>query len=230
MENNFTLLYLEDDDVIRENFSEIFKTYFGTVLSTSNGDEALKIFKNNAIDIAILDVNVHGLDGISVATQLREEKDEEELIILMISSYSDREKLLRAINLQLFAYLIKPVKSKELYTVLDNIVQTLHKQTTISLNGSYVWNRDKKTLLYQDKEVKLTKYEKVIINILLDNKNSYMSACDIQEKTAKESEEKNCSNIVQLLSRLKKKMNGLNESSEYFIENCYGIGYRITVK
>ncbi len=230
MENNFTLLYLEDDDVIRENFSEIFKTYFGTVLSTSNGDEALKIFKNSAIDIAILDVNVHGLDGISVATQLREEKDEEELIILMISSYSDREKLLRAINLQLFAYLIKPVKSKELYTVLDNIVQTLHKQTTISLNGSYVWNRDKKTLLYQDKEVKLTKYEKVIINILLDNKNSYMSACDIQEKTAKESEEKNCSNIVQLLSRLKKKMNGLNSSSEYFIENCYGIGYRITVK
>lgn len=231
MTNNFTLLYVEDDDLVRENFTEIFQTFFKTVLSTDNGDEALKIYETNSINVAILDVNINGLDGISVATKLRENANDDELIILMISAYSDREKLLRAINLQLFGYLIKPVKHNDLFTVLNNIVDMLHEHSIIALGGEYTWDESTESLLHKDEELKLTKHEKMAIKILLQNKNSYLSACEIQEKIFAEKElgQNSCNNIVQLLSRLKKKMDTIHTSSEYFVENCYGIGYRITI-
>jgi len=232
MKNNYTLLYLEDDDLIRENFSLILKMFFKTVLSTDSGNEALKIYEENSIDVAILDVNVHGLDGISVASKLREHKSDEELIILMISAYSDREKLLRAINLQLFSYLTKPVKSKEFLDTLKSIIETLDQRSLTLLAGEYKWNTSTNTLLHEEHELQLTKNERMAVTVLIENQNSYMSACDIQEKIFKEKalEQNSCNNIVQLLSRLKKKIDSLHLSSEYFIENCYGIGYRITTK
>jgi DNA-binding response OmpR family regulator len=231
MKNNFTLLYVEDDKIIRENFIEIFSTYFGKVLTTDNGNTALKMCAQNHIDVLILDVNIYGLDGISVATKLRETKDENELIILMMSSYSDKDKLLRAINLQLFAYLVKPVKNRELLNALNSIVETLNQKKIIPLNADYSWNENNQTLLFKDKEVQITKNEKTVINILIENKNIFMTACQIQEKISVEQEEEqaNCNNIVQILSRLKKKIERLNTSEEHFIENCYGIGYKITI-
>lgn len=231
MKNNFTLLYVEDDTLVRENFTEIFKTYFNRVIATDSGDEALKLYEKNNIDVAILDVNINGLDGISVASKIREDKNEDDLIILMISAHSDREKLMRAINLQLFGYLIKPVENRQLFSTLNDIVNMLSAQNLIELNKKYKWNNNSHKLLYEDQEIKLTKNEIQAIKTLVDNKNSYMNACDIQEEIFEEKvmSNNNCNNIVQLLSRLKKKMDTLHQSADYFIENCYGIGYRITI-
>jgi len=231
MTNNFTLLYVEDDKLVRENFTEIFKTYFNKVISTDNGDKALKLYAKNKINVAILDVNINGLDGISVASKLRETTNEEDLIILMISSYSDREKLMRAINLQLHGYLVKPVENKELFSTLDEIITTLTSKDIINLTKEYQWNDNSNQLSFKDEEIKLTKNEALAIKTLIKNKNSYLSACDIQYEIFAEKaiQHNSCNNIVQLLSRLKKKIDTQNKSSNYFIENCYGVGYRITL-
>jgi len=232
MKNNFTLLYVEDDKLVRENFSEIFKTYFNRVISTDNGDNALELYEKNSIDVAILDVNINGLDGISVASKLRQTSSEEDLIILMISAYSDKEKLMRAINLQLFGYLIKPVENKKLFSNLDEIIKILTAKNILFLTKEYQWNEVSNQLFYKEKELKLTKNETKAIQILINCKNSFLSACDIHYEIFGEKEMKHnsCNNIVQLLSRLKKKMDSLHHSCDYFIENCYGVGYRITIK
>jgi len=232
MKNNFTLLYVEDDKLVRENFCEIFKTYFNRVIATDNGDIALELYEKNSIDVAILDVNINGLDGISVASKLRQTSNEEELIILMISAYSDKEKLIRAINLQLFGYLLKPVENKKLFSSLEEIIKILTTKNILSLNKEYRWNEVSHQLFYKEKELKLTKNEIKAIEILIINKNSFMSACDIHSEIFGDEEMKHnsCNNIVQLLSRLKKKIDSLYHSSNYFIENCYGVGYRIMIK
>lgn len=231
MTNNFTLLYLEDDPLIRENFTEIFENYFDNVITTDNGDAALELFTQNDIEIAILDVNVNGMDGISVASKMREAKSEKELIILMISAYSDREKLMRAINLQLFGYLVKPVQNAQLFSTLDEITTTLLNKNVITLSQEYAWNVDADQLIHKNELLKLTKNETQAIKVLIEHKNNYLSACDIQYEIFKEREveHNSCNNIVQLLSRLKKKIESLDSTSNYFIENCYGVGYRITI-
>lgn len=229
MRNDLTLLYVEDDQVVRENFTEIFKTYFNRVLTTDNGNEALELYENNNIDVAILDISIPGINGLSVAAKIRE--NDEETIILVISAHSDTEKLLKAVNLGLFGYLVKPITHKELDESLQKIINSIPKEPLIDLSKDYFWH-SKDTLLIRDGiEIKLTNNETKIIQILIESKNKYLSACDIQDMlfSQRESTDNNCNNVVQLISRLKKKAFKLCNTDDFFIENCYGTGYKIII-
>lgn len=228
MKKDLTLLYVEDDAVVRENFAQIFKDYFSVVLTTESGDEALEIYKNNHIDVGIFDVQLKGMDGITLAGKIKELNPE--LIILLISAYSDAPKLLKAINLQLFGYLVKPVQLNELIHKIEEIIDTVSKENILKLSNDYSWDKTSYTLYIDSEAVKLTKKESQVIRLLLANKNNYMSACEIQAELFDKEEKKtsNCNNTVQLLSRLKKKLETISQHS-YFIENCYGVGYKISV-
>ena len=226
MKQNFTLLYVEDDPIVQENFTEIFKEYFTTVFTTDDGNEALDIYEKNSIDVAILDISIKGINGINVATKIRENTDK--VLILMLSAYSDREKLLKAVNLNLSGYLIKPVSLDELDRNLQNIFKQLNKEKFVSLHHDFFWNLQNHYILYKNKEIKLTKNETAVIKLLIKNRNTYMNSSDIQEEIlpTKSSENKQ-NNIVQLLSRLRKKILTKYDIEDYFVENCYGLGYRI---
>jgi len=230
MKNKLTLLYVEDDEIIRENYTEIFKTYFDNVLTTDNGNEALKLYTDNHIDLIILDISIHGINGLNVAQKIRESDSETQ--ILIISAYSDKDKLFQAVNLNLFGYMVKPVTHIELVKALQKIINKLPQVSTLKLVNNFTWNSNAQTLGYNDEEIKLTKNETKTVLILLTNKNKYMSACEIQEELFDDnsSSDNNCNNVVQLISRLKKKIDKLHTIDEYFIENCYGNGYRIIVK
>jgi len=223
MTNNLTLLYVEDDEIVRENFTEIFKTYFANVLTTDNGNEAIKLYEENKIDVAILDISINGMNGLNVASKIREK--DQKTILLIISAYSDKDKLLQAINLKLFGYLVKPVTHMALNEKIQEILKKTNEKSLIALSDNWFYNPLISTLFYADKEVKLTKNEAKIIKILIENKNSYMTACDIQSQVFQEKSivEKDCNNVVQLLSRLKKKISQKYNEEDYFIENCYGV-------
>jgi len=229
MINNLTLLYVEDDEIIRENFTEIFKTYFKTVLSTDDGNEALKLYSNNHIDVAILDISIHGMNGLNVAAKIAEKDLGTQ--ILMISAYSDKDKLLQAVNLNLYGYMVKPVTHIELDETLKKIIEKVPKPSSLELSNNFSWNPNAKTLSYNSEEIKLTKNEAQTVHILLTNKNKYMSACEIQNELFYDnpSNDNGCNNVVQLISRFKKKIFKLYTLDKYFIENCYGTGYKIIV-
>jgi len=229
MTKGITLLYVEDDDIVRENYNEIFKTYFENVITTGNGNEALKLYKNHPIDVAILDISIHGMNGLNLATKIREISSE--TIILMITAYSDNDKLLKAINLDLFGYLVKPIIHQELDETLKRIIAKVPKDTILELPNKFSWQKNSKTLSYNNETIKLTKNESKIIEILLSNKNKYLTACEIQDELFEQTNinDTTCNNIVQLISRLKKKILHLYKQEEYFIENCYGAGYKIIV-
>ena len=229
MTKDITLLYVEDDDIVRENYSEIFKTYFENIITSSNGNEALKLYKNHSIDVAILDISIHGMNGLNLAAKIRDISSE--TIILMITAYSDNDKLLKAINLDLFGYLVKPIVHKELDETLKKIIAKVPRETSLELPNKFSWQKNSKTLSYNNETVKLTKNEIKIIEILLSNKNKYLTACEIQEELFEHTNlsDTTCNNVVQLISRLKKKILRLYNHEEYFIENCYGAGYKIIV-
>ncbi len=226
---NETLLYVEDNKTVRENFTEIFKTYFANVITSDNGQEAFKLYNSNSISVAILDVSIPGMDGITLAEKIREKSPE--MIILIISAYSEKETLLRAVNLGLFGYMIKPVTHKDLMLNINKIIEKLPTNSIITLPMNYSWEDKQNILFYKDKPIKLTRNETKSIKILMENRNKYVTSCEIQEEIfeKKDSADNYCNNIVQLISRLKKKILKLNDSQDYFIENGYGIGYRIIV-
>ncbi len=228
MKRDFTLLYVEDDPIVRENLTEIFQEYFRTVITTDNGNEAFKIYEKTAIDVAILDISIKGINGISVAKKIRE--NDLKTLIIMISAYSDKEKLLQAVNLNLSGYLVKPVSLEGIDTILKKIFITLTDSNLIALKNNFFWTPQESAIVYKNEKIKLTKSERMIVELLLKNRNTYMNALDIQEEIFQtQSSETPQNNIVQLLSRLKKKVLTKYKIEDYFIENCYGLGYRVVI-
>ena len=227
MTNELTLLYVEDDDVVRENFSEIFSTYFPNILLASNGPDALKMFYNNAIDIIILDVSLPGINGLNVASEIRKQNANVEII--MLTAYSEKDKLIQALNFQVFSYLVKPVKHEELDKTLTSLIQKIYFKNILNLQHNYSFDYEQKTLYYKTQKVTLTKNEKKLIAHLCQHKTLHHSACDIANNLFPDTESSDaaCNNIIQLISRFKKKMTSTYDEENFFIDNIYGLGYKI---
>ena len=228
MTNDLTLLYVEDDEIIRENFTHIFKKYFQTVIVTDNGYDALKLYINNTIDVAILDISIPGLNGLHVAQEIR--ASDKKIEIIMLTGYSEKEKLIDAINTQIFAYLIKPVKREELNRTMISVIQKIQQNKMMPLSSDYNFDTEEKLLFYKGETIKLSKNEKKLISFLSENTTSYHSACSISNAIFETKIASNdlCNNIVQLISRFKKKMIALYGEENFFIDNIYGLGYKIT--
>ena len=227
MKSDLTLLYVEDDVLIRDNYTEIFESYFTNILTTDNGNEALKLFEENKVDVGIFDISIPGINGLNLSSKIREIDQNIEIVI--ISAYSDRDKLLQAVSLKLFTYLIKPVQHNDLITTIENLIRKKSDSSNVKLAHDYIWNTQTKTLFYKNEAIKISQKEMEIVEILFKNKNIYLSACQIQEYLSDElvTDSNSCNGIVKTLSRFKKKLNERFATDDFFVENCYGLGYKI---
>jgi len=226
MKNDLTVLYVEDDAMLMENFKEILEDYFSSVITADNGRTAIESYNRYKPDIAILDISIPHINGLQVASKIR--AIDKKIDIIMLTAYSDQEKLLQAVNLQLFAYLIKPVKKEELDKTIINLLKKYKKETILSLADNFKWDKDSEELFYNNEQIKITNKERLLIKFLCNNKNQYFKACDMAYDVLNEEiTDKDCNNIVQLLSRLKNKIYKKIETDDFFIENCYGAGYKI---
>ena len=85
----------------------------------SNGEELLKSREENSYDVVLLDIQMPGIDGMSIARQLREAGDE--TCLLFITGYE--EYMAEGYEVEAFRYLLKPVKKDKLFQCLDKAVK-----------------------------------------------------------------------------------------------------------
>lgn len=114
---NITVLYVEDDPLIRKSMDTIFEKLFKKVVVAIDGEDGYLQFiasKNGEveIDIIISDINMPKMNGIEMSKMIR--KVDEEIPIIFTTAYSDAEFLLEAIEQNIFHYAIKPVNLKRL--------------------------------------------------------------------------------------------------------------------
>ncbi len=228
MKSDFRLLYVEDNEMVRDNFVEIFSRYFSSITTACDGKTALELYEKDRFDLAILDISIPKINGLNVAENIRDVDSTIEII--MLTAYSDKERLLQAVNLQLFSYLIKPVKQNELDTTMKKVISKLYEASKTRLRHGYNWNNDSDILSYKEDEIKISKNEKKLIKFLYTNSSKYYSACEIANELFHTNNKNDikCNNIVQLISRFKKKMLDLYHNEYFFIDNVYGLGYKIT--
>ncbi len=117
---SLSILYAEDDLVIQNSISRILKMFFKEVHIANDGNEALEIYQNNKIDVMMLDYVMPNLDGYQTAKFIREIN--KKIPIIIVSAYTDKEKLLNAIELNLIKYLEKPILHDDLINVFNSVV------------------------------------------------------------------------------------------------------------
>jgi len=112
----YTLLYVEDEVVTKELVSEYLKKYFLEIFQASDGKSAYKLYLEKKPDIVITDIQIENMNGLELATNIR--KIDQDIPIHITTAYTDTNYLLKAVELNLIKYLVKPINEKELQTAL----------------------------------------------------------------------------------------------------------------
>jgi len=222
--NELTLLYVEDDAELREQFVRILRPKFKEVYEASDGLQALKLYEQYTPKMMVVDINLPKLDGLEVIESVR--KYDRTTPIVILSAYSDQGKLLRAMKLGLSEYLIKPVPHKKLLTVLDdmalNYQAEIEENNLIMLQNDYFWKKEERALCHGDDIIPLTKRERAFLGLMVKHVDIIVTFSSISNLMWENEESQIAySSLSHLLKRLKKKL------PDELIENIYGEGYRI---
>ena len=217
-----TLLYVDDDAFIRENAIEYLSRYFNKVLEASDGLKALDVIKKNKIDIIITDIKMPHLNGLDFAKKVRESDKKTQIIIT--TAFTNTEYLIQAVELQLVKYMVKPILESKLLPVLYSCVQSIIDDNSNIKHFSLTHTFDtfNKTLLNDNKIIKLRKNELLLLELLCQNINRTVTYSEIEHYIWH-----NCSMtgdaIRSLVTALRKKL------PNNTIENLSGIGYKINL-
>ncbi|CAN5746145.1 response regulator [soil metagenome] len=107
----------EDEAIIRLDLRETLEEQgYEVVGETGRGDEAVALVKEHGPDLAILDIKMPGLDGLSAA---REITGERRAAVLILTAFSQRDLVERARDAGALAYLVKPFQRAELVPAVE---------------------------------------------------------------------------------------------------------------
>lgn len=225
--NNLTLLYAEDDAQTRENYTFVLQQYFKEVYTAKDGMEALELYKEKNPDILLLDISMPKLSGLDVAKEIR--RNDEESAIVMLTAHSEQQKLLQAVNLQLEAYLIKPIDIQQFKEVLQKLIKRLANADIIYLANGFTWNAHTSTLYHENNFIKLTKKETLLIQTLIAHKEDYLLRdfliIEIWHDEIPDASHDN--KLTQLIYRFNNKLTQITKDDTPLIENRYASGYKI---
>jgi len=222
-----SILFIEDDKVIRENYLAFLKQKFEKVYEAEDGLNAYQIYLEKKPDILIIDIDLPKLNGLELLKKIREKDLSTKAI--MFTGNTDTSFLLQAAELKLTKYLVKPVSKNELKDALNLVkdemrnFQVLSKETLI-LKDNYSWNYTNKELFLNNQIINLTKTEVEILNKLFKNTSSTTSYDELLIDIWETFDASKVDLVKTAIKKLRKKL-----PCETIV-NIYGQGYKVNVK
>ncbi|NEW60124.1 response regulator transcription factor [Sulfurovum sp. bin170] len=218
-----TILVVDDEKDIRVYLS-IFLRYKGfDVIEATNGQEAYKLIQNRAIDLLILDINMPKLDGLTLSEKIQKQGDKTPIII--VSSHTDKDKLFRAIKLNVVDYIIKPFTRKSIREALKKAFENDKiSNQVVKFQDGYSFNLETLTLFKNSEFIKLSLHQSLAIEMLIRYKNRVVKAEDIfYHINDSYSKIFNGNSIRNLIKRVRTILPNKT------IETVYGVGYKMVL-
>lgn len=219
---NLTLLFVEDEEDIRKSMQEAIENKFDKIIMAQNGDEGLKKFKKYNPNIVITDITMPIMDGLSMAKEIKDISKDVPVIIL--SAYSDKEKLIKAIDFGIDKYLIKPIDMEEFLKAIEHIAKDkIEISNIVEIDDTYSFHNIKKVLIKNGVEIPLTKKELAFMSLLIKRLGTVVLHEDIK-KNVWTNEKVSDAAIRTFIKRIRDKV------GNDLIKNVSGFGYKINYK
>jgi DNA-binding response OmpR family regulator len=224
-----TVLLVEDDLAIRTPLSMYLENAGYRTVGISNGLEVLPFLRTNGADLAILDINLPGKDGLTLCREIRSEF---QLPIIMLSARGSEEDKLAAFGSGADDYVPKPFSPRELVarvaTVLKRAAPKLPASETASLAdvsvGPLRLEGDNYRAFVGDAEVKLTKTEFLLLHRLASDAGKVVERETLMKETFGYGNYLYDRTIDTHVKNLRKKL-----GEAVVVETVRGIGYRISL-
>lgn len=115
------ILFLEDEETIREVLCEYMKLQGYEVTEAADGEEAAALVRQSRFDLAVLDIMVPGRSGLEILSLIR--KTAPETAVIMLTALGDEQTQIHAFNEYADDYIIKPVSPIILLKRMETILR-----------------------------------------------------------------------------------------------------------
>ncbi len=124
---NLNILFVEDDPSFLNILKELLEKFFPTVETAMDGEEGLAKYKEaNGFDIVITDITMPKMDGLTMSENIKIINPHQ--YILAVSAHSDADKLIKAIDIGIDSFLLKPVDSMVFLDRLLRISKAINRK------------------------------------------------------------------------------------------------------
>lgn len=219
-----------DDDKDIANALEIYLKMEGyNVFKAYNGLEGLKIIEDEKINLAIIDIMMPQLDGLSALIKIRQEKN---IPIIILSAKSEDTDKITGLNFGADDYVTKPFNPLELiarvksqlrrYTVLGS----MENKSEVIKNGGLEIDKEKKEVRVDGEAVRLTLTEYKILLLLMENMGRVFSIDEIYERVWNEPSYSPENTVAVHIRRIREKIE-INPKEPKYLKVVWGIGYKM---
>ncbi len=180
------ILVVEDEAAIREFVVINLQRAGYDVTEADCGEKALQIYEADpTFDVAVLDIMMPGIDGISVCKELR--KQNNEIGIIMLTAKTQEMDKITGLMTGADDYVTKPFSPSELVARIDAVYRRValaqmraeNKFKEELKSGEFILNMRNRTLLKRGELVELTQVEFQIMEYFFSNPSTALSRTDI---------------------------------------------------
>lgn len=237
-EEKYHLLVVDDEPVTRNNFVDYFEVAGFFVTALEDGRAINESLADNEIDLILLDINLPGEDGLSIARELRRNSD---IGIVLVTGRTDAIDRIVGIEIGADDYVTKPVNPRELLarvkSILWRITKLRHANQKISPNPKgkikifSKWHLDLDNQQLRNKEghpTNLTNAEFKILSYFTKHPGIILNRDKLTNQINEAKDENFSSRSVDVIvGRLRKKLE-TEKTDPIVIETVRGKGYRFT--
>ena len=217
------IIIVEDDKIIREELQSFLSKYGYEVVAPSEFENIVEFILNENANLVLLDINLPVFDGYYICREVR--KKSEVPIIVVTSRDSDMDELM-SINLGADDFVTKPYNTQILLARIGALLKR-SGSNTVSTNiltyKDFQLNLSNATVLYNGKEIDLTKNEVKILSYLINHKGEIVSRELLMEYLWTSEFFVDDSTLTVNITRLRKKVEEIG--IENVIETRRGLGY-----
>ncbi len=232
MENHKEKILVVDDEVSIRRILENRLSMIGyTVVTASDGEEALAVYKKELPNLIILDIMMPKLDGYGVCQEIRKDSD---IPIIMLTALGDVADRITGLELGADDYVVKPFSPKELEARIKAILRrvdriSLHSTALpsgiISMGGIKI-DTNRRQVYKQNEKIRLTGMEFSLLELLMSKSGEAFSRASILQEVWGYTPERHVdTRVVDVhISRLRSKLEE-DPSNPDLILTARGTGY-----
>lgn len=222
----FRILIVDDDKNIRYVMKERLELEKYTVLTASNGKEALDLLDSNHVDLVIVDIMMPKMDGYEFTRELRTFKSD--LPVLMVSAKQLPEDRKKGFLSGIDDYMSKPIDTEELLLHIKALLRRANIANEHKLHiGKVTLDYNSQTVSREGESIELPQKEFMLLFKLLSSPNQIFTRIQIMDEIWGYDCDTVTDTVTVHISRLRKRFEGWEE---FEIKSIKGLGYKAEIK
>lgn len=217
------IMIIDDEIDILHMLDRYFRLNGYAVLTADGADEALKKL-NQQPDLILLDINMPGMDGLSLCKNIR---DYVTCPILFLTANANDKDKIKGFTVGGDDYIVKPFSVDELGARVSAHLRRENRsrtKTQVLFDAHFIIDYSQRAVFYMGKEVPLTKKEFDIVEVLSQNPGQVFDKERLYEAAWGFDGMGNNSVIAEHISQIRAKLTAVGAGP--YIETVWGVGYK----